>query len=163
MQVSKHTSVFGAMIAAITLLMTPIGVFGQTITLTSGEDEECLFAMSQKGQQLATPAEPAEMIVLQRTELSRIVTLHKSCDLSAGKATITLYNVNSEYNVGVWEAVVEPVPGKEDLFYWKVNPGKAIHPGRYQIIVSNPESWLNTSASGKQGLVWVFNKKQLSL
>lgn len=158
----KYTFAHCAMVAALVLLLTP-ATYSQPLALATAADEECLFAMSQKGQQLTSPAEPAELIVLQKTELSRIVTLHKSCDLSAGKATITLYNVNSEYNAGVWEATVEPVPDKEGLFYWKVYPGKAIHPGRYQIIVSNPESWLNTSASGQQGLVWVFNKKQVSL
>lgn len=153
----------GAIWAALVLIMAPVWAYGQIVTLAANDGEECLLITSQKGQQLATPAEPVEIIVLQKTELTRIVTLHKACDLTAGKATITLYYANGEHNVGVWDATVEPVPDKEGLFYWKINPGKTIHPGRYQVLVSNPESWLNTSASGKQGLVWVFSKKELSL
>lgn len=125
------------------------------------DGEETLFAQHAAGPWLETPAAQPEFVLLQRTGVSRIVTLHHRLTAEAAPGTITLFNINGEIKFGPWE--VETLTGENGLVYWIVYPDKTVPPGMYRIIDSDAATWANAAATNGEGVVWVFTQKEVSM
>lgn len=147
----------------ILLILLPIRLLGQVPEVLRVEGEESAYVQYQTDAPLDSPAEPAACIFIQSMTVARIVTLHRETPADSTAKTITLVYGNGGYDVGTWEATVEPDPEHPGFCYWIVQPNEEIFPGRYTVAVSDLSSWINTAKTGREGIVWIFGRKEGSM
>lgn len=101
------------------------------------------------------PTSPTTFRLDQNALITRVTTYHWNGGRgTAAPGTIALRSASGAI-LGPWATTGQPGQGGVVNAYWVAYPNITLEAGEYSILVSDPSTWSQNTASGNTGMGWV--------